>query len=97
MGRATALKAVHGPHRLTPTGTRQDFLLRISSLQAERKVLATDPAWTAWALLGASWPGTLLLESPPEPTTSHKPGVCQACEVNSHANNSAALGSASPA
>lgn len=26
-----------------PTGTHQDFLLRISSLQAEGKTLATDP------------------------------------------------------
>lgn len=42
-----ALKAARRPRQLTPTGTRQDFLLRISSLQAEGKVLATDPPWTA--------------------------------------------------
>lgn len=29
--------------QLTPTGTHQDFLLRISSLQAEGKTLASDP------------------------------------------------------
>ena len=31
-------------------------------------MLATDPCMDAWALLGASWPGTLLLTSqPPSP------------------------------
>lgn len=42
MGGQWFLKAARRPRQLTPTGTRQDFLLRISSLQAEGKVLATD-------------------------------------------------------
>lgn len=78
MGRALALKAGWRPRQLTPTGTRQDFLLPISSLQAEGKVLATDPCMDG---LGPAW-SFLAQDSPPgitapKSTISHKPGVYQ--------------------
>lgn len=76
MGQAVALKAVRRPRQLTPTGTRQDFLLRISSLQAEGKVLATDPSMDG---LGSAR-GFLTWDPSPgitasKPTISYKPGV----------------------
>lgn len=88
---AGALKAVRRPRQLPPTGTHQDFLLHISRLQAEGKVLATDPHMDAWALLGASWPGTFLLASqPPSPSLSTSLRDIRGCEERSSvfANNS---------
>lgn len=77
MGRALAFKAAWGPCQLTPTGTRQDFLLPISSLQAEGKVLATDPCMDglgpAWGFLDQDPPGIIASKS----NISHKPGVYQ--------------------
>lgn len=77
-GAGTCFKSSLQACQLTPTGTSQDFLPPISSLQAEGKVLATDPARMTQALLGASWPwdpspGITASNS----TTSYKPGVCQ--------------------
>lgn len=86
--------------QLTPTGTRQDFLLHISSLQAEGKVLATDPCMDAWALLGASWPRTLLLASqPPSPPLATSLGPMRSHETHSStdANNFPPQVPASPA
>lgn len=53
-GRAVALKADRRPRQFTPTGTRQDFLLPISGLQAEGKVVVLTPMWVTRALLGVS-------------------------------------------
>lgn len=98
-GRAGALKAAGRPRQLPPTGTRQDFLLHISSLQAEGKVLATDPYMDAWALLGASWPGTLLLApQPPSPPLATSLGSIRVGEAHSgaDADNSPPQASTSP-
>lgn len=79
MGRALALKAAWRPRQLTPTGTRQDFLLPISSPQAqgEGKVLAADPCMDglgpAWGFLDWDSPGITASKS----NVSHKPGVYQ--------------------
>lgn len=86
-GRALALKAASRPRQFTPTGTRQDFLLPISSLQAEGKVLATDPCMVGLGLAGASWPLDLLLApqsaSPPLATNL---GSIRGCKTNPNAN-----------
>ena len=55
MGAGTCFKSSLKAPPAHPTGTRQDFLLPISSLQAEGKVLATDPCMDgpgpAWGFL----------------------------------------------
>lgn len=85
-GRALALKAASRPRQLTPTGTRQDFLLPISSLQAEGKVLATDPCMVGLGLAGASWPRDLLLApQSPSPLATNL-GSIRGCKTNPNAN-----------
>lgn len=53
-GRAEALKAVRRPRQLTPTGTRQDFLLLSAACRRKGRCWPLTPVWSAWALLGAS-------------------------------------------
>lgn len=54
LGRAVALKAVRRPRQLTPTGTRQDFLLLSAACRRKGRCWPLTPAWSAWALLRAS-------------------------------------------
>lgn len=67
--------------QLTPTGTHQDFLLGISSLQAEGKRWLLTSTWTTWAQIRASWFRTALTPAPgitvwrSRVTISHLPGV----------------------